>query len=224
MIFGNTEECRLFWDIVKKKVKEVYKIEIKDEEYVNLTHGYLLKTILDHCGFEIALNTNLLLFTVQEPFSTSDWIDFKSKCESYTFPSMEIYKKVKFTDSTPKDEIITKFELKIYLDRVLGQNDSYNMTELSLYVPKINPPKDKISLETINYYIYRPSKENFELAYEVCTFLMPSDHPIFQDIYLSYAKAPDLNPVIFKKAAENHAIRTLGLTHWKTSSILASFK
>jgi hypothetical protein len=44
------------------------------------------------------------------------------------------------------------------------------------------------------------------------------------DLYLEYAKIKDLDPIILKRAAENHAIRNLGISHWKTSEILSNFK
>ena len=44
------------------------------------------------------------------------------------------------------------------------------------------------------------------------------------ELYLEYAKIKDLDPVVLKKAAENHAIRNLGISHWKTSIILSNFK
>ncbi len=43
-------------------------------------------------------------------------------------------------------------------------------------------------------------------------------------MYLEYAKIKQLDPIILKRAAENHAIRNLGISHWKTSVILSNFK
>jgi hypothetical protein len=34
----------------------------------------------------------------------------------------------------------------------------------------------------------------------------------------------DLDPVTLKRAAENHSIRNLGISHWKTAEILSNFK
>jgi hypothetical protein len=31
------------------------------------------------------------------------------------------------------------------------------------------------------------SIENFNPTYDICTFLLPSGHPYFQDLYLKYA-------------------------------------
>jgi hypothetical protein len=44
------------------------------------------------------------------------------------------------------------------------------------------------------------------------------------ELYLEYAKLKDLDPVTLKRAAENHAIRNLGISHWKTAEILSNFK
>jgi hypothetical protein len=44
------------------------------------------------------------------------------------------------------------------------------------------------------------------------------------ELYLEYSKLKDLDPVMLKRAAEIHAIRNLGISHWKTSEILANFK
>ena len=33
-----------------------------------------------------------------------------------------------------------------------------------------------------------------------------------------------MDPITLKRAAENHAIRNLGISHWQTSQILSNFK
>jgi DNA polymerase/3'-5' exonuclease PolX len=54
--------------------------------------------------------------------------------------------------------------------------------------------------------------------------ILPSSHPYIMELYLEYAKLKDLDPVTLKRAAENHSIRNLGISHWKTAEILSNFK
>ena len=44
------------------------------------------------------------------------------------------------------------------------------------------------------------------------------------ELYLEYSKIKDLDVITLKKAASIHSIRNLGISHWKTSEILANFK
>ena len=75
------------------KLRDSYKIEYKN--YLDLPHGYLLKTVLYHCDFDIKLSSSLVLFSTPDPFSIKDWIQFISKSSYFTFPEMEVYKKTK---------------------------------------------------------------------------------------------------------------------------------
>ncbi len=54
-------------------------------------HGYLLKTVLYHCGFELEIRDKLKLFYTSNPFTADDKISFVSRCQIYDFPSMKIY-------------------------------------------------------------------------------------------------------------------------------------
>ena len=87
---------------------------------MDLSHGYLLKTVLHHCRFDIALKSSLLLFATPFPFSSKDWIHFKSVSESFTFPSLEVYKKTRISKDHDKDTKITRLELQVYLQRIMG--------------------------------------------------------------------------------------------------------
>lgn len=96
LIFGNSHETKAFWEIILKKVKDYFKIEYSN--YLDLPHGYLLKTVLYHCGFDIKLSSSIVLFSSPDPFSIKDWVKFVSKCECMMFPSMEVHKKTKITN------------------------------------------------------------------------------------------------------------------------------
>ena len=54
--------------------------------------------------------------------------------------------------------------------------------------------------------------------------MLPASHPGFLDLYLKYAAIPDFDPVMLKKTAQYHAIRNLGIAHWKTANILKGFQ
>jgi len=60
---------------------------------------------------------------------------------------------------------------------------------------------------------------------KVAHIILPPSHPLFIEMYLKYStlKTSHLDIVSLKKAAQNHATRNLGITHWKTASILSSF-
>jgi hypothetical protein len=64
-----------------------------------------------------------------------------------------------------------------------------------------------------------PTPENFDSAIKIAMMILPSSHPFFIEIYLTYSKlkTSKLDVVSLKKAAQNHATRNLGITHWKTS-------
>lgn len=70
-----------------------------------------------------------------------------------------------------------------------------------------------------------PTPENFDNALKVAHVILPSSHPFFIEMYLKYSdlKTSKLDIVSLKKAAQSHAIRNLGITHWKTAQILSSF-
>ena len=89
LVFGVGPEFDPFWEIVSKKVKERYDFEMKDPQ--DYTHGYLLKTVLYHCGIEIQLHDRLKLFQVNKPFTEDDKVRFLTKSKVYDFPSMTIH-------------------------------------------------------------------------------------------------------------------------------------
>lgn len=89
LIFGNSKEGEDFWNIILSGVSSMYKIHIKS--YMDLSHGYLLTTVCDKCGFEIRLDSSYVLFSSHFPFNTRDWIQFNSEVSSFTFPSMHLY-------------------------------------------------------------------------------------------------------------------------------------
>ena len=85
-------------------------------------------------------------------------------------------------------------------------------------------PEDKYTLESFLYHLYHPTAHNFETAYNIAQLILPPSHPRIMELYLEFAKIESLDPITLKRAAENHAIRNLGLKHWRTSDILSGFK
>jgi hypothetical protein len=66
---------------------------------MSLPHGYLLKSVLYHCGFEIKITEKTALFMSEKPFADDHWIKFACKIESFEFPNFKLYTKVN-TDPT----------------------------------------------------------------------------------------------------------------------------
>lgn len=86
LVFGNGQETETFWDLIKKKVKQNYKINI--QKYTDLSQGYLLTTVLYHCDFVVNLKSNIPIYSDSAPFLIKDWKDFKCRTSCFTFPSM----------------------------------------------------------------------------------------------------------------------------------------
>lgn len=55
-------------------------------------HGYLLKTILYHCGIHVVIHEKIPLFIAQHPFSSDDIINFTTRSKVYDFPAMSVHK------------------------------------------------------------------------------------------------------------------------------------
>lgn len=86
LVFGNGQETEVLWDLIKKKVKQNYKINI--QKYTDLSQGYLLTTVLYHCDFIVNLKSNIPIYNDPTPFLIKDWKDFKCRTSCFTFPSM----------------------------------------------------------------------------------------------------------------------------------------
>ena len=63
LMFGASPEFTAFWEIVQHKVGESYEFTMKEPE--DYPHGYLLRTVLYHCGINIHLTDKMHLFLFQ---------------------------------------------------------------------------------------------------------------------------------------------------------------
>ena len=125
---------------------------------MDLPHGYLLKTVLYHCGFNVKLSNSIVLFSTPDPFSVKDWIEFKSNSETFTFPGMEAYKKAKITPGLNQEQTIHKLELMLYLKRILYENETPILSQLALHVPNVDITGSKFDIDYLRYHIQTPSK------------------------------------------------------------------
>lgn len=92
--------------IVSEDVKKTYGIIMKNA--YDLAHGYLLLSVLYHCGFKIFIQNKIDLFINPLPFSSRDWIGFDCKTKTLDFPMMKVYQKAKVDMNMPKEVNITR--------------------------------------------------------------------------------------------------------------------
>ena len=85
-----SEDFAPFWSIVSHKVKEKYEFQIRDPQ--DYPHGYLLKTLLYHCGIELTLTDKIPLFLSHQPFQFDDILGFCIRTKVYDFPVMTLHK------------------------------------------------------------------------------------------------------------------------------------
>ena len=121
------------------------------------------------------------------------------------------------------ERIIHALELQLCIKRNLCDSEDETLVQLSKYVPSIQAPDDKYTVDSLKYYVHNPGIEKFETAFEICQFILPASHPYFLQLYLEYSKIPNFDPITLKKTAQYHAIRHLGIIHPKTSEILSGF-
>lgn len=57
----------------------------------DLSHGYLLISVLYHCGFKIKIQNRIKLFTTHNPFTLRDWESFDVSIKTFDYPQMIAY-------------------------------------------------------------------------------------------------------------------------------------
>jgi hypothetical protein len=224
LIFGISPDFHPFWQIVAARVAALYEFDMKDPQ--DYPHGYLLKAVLYHCELTITISDRLRLFQNALPFSIDDGVQFVVRSRVFDFPAMTLHQ-LASTDGLSQDQperLLPRLELQLQIRRALQAPEAHELLQLSRLTPKIGPPTEKYTLESFLYYLYHPSPDNFEPAHKIAQVVFPTSHPYIMELYLEYAKLKDLDPVTLKRAAENHAIRNLGISHWKTAEILSNFK
>lgn len=55
-------------------------------------HGYLLQTILYHCGIKVRIRDKLKLFTSPTPLLVDDIVGFSCRSKIFDYPSMGLYR------------------------------------------------------------------------------------------------------------------------------------
>jgi hypothetical protein len=224
MIFGMSADFQPFWSIVSTNVLKIYEFQMKEPQ--DYPHGYLLKSVLYHCDINIRINDKLKMFHNPFPFSIDDGVEFVTRSRVFDFPSMDIYRIADTGELTNEqlERLLPRLELQLLVKRALRESEAPVLLELSKLTAKIGPPTDKYTLESFLYYLYHPSPDNFETAHKISQVIFPTSHPYIMELYLEYSKIKDLDPITLKRASENHAIRNLGISHWKISEILSNFK
>lgn len=182
LMFGLSAEFQPFWSIVRSKVREKYEFEMKEAE--DYPHGYLLKTVLYHCGINAIITDKTKLFISEFPFSPDDIKEFTVISKVYDFPSMSIHKLTNYEGIEEKERIITRLELALQIKQALGENEKLELLELSKYTNKIGPPPEKYTIESFYYYLYHPTADNFEHAHKIAMVIFPSSHPAIMNLYL----------------------------------------
>ena len=71
-------------------------------------HGYLLNTVLYHCGIKIKIIEKLRLFISEQPFEVDHIVDFVVKSKVFDFPSMSVHKLINMEGIVEEKRIISR--------------------------------------------------------------------------------------------------------------------
>ena len=88
-------------------------------------HGYLLKTVLYHCGIKIKSIEKLKLFVSENPFEVDHIVEFIVKSKVFDFPSMTVHKLTNMEGIAEQERIISRLELSLQIKRALRENEKY---------------------------------------------------------------------------------------------------
>jgi hypothetical protein len=63
------------------RVLELYEFEMKNP--VDYPHGYLLKTVMYHCGIKLRIRDDFKLFFAATPFTSENEVSFECHSKVY---------------------------------------------------------------------------------------------------------------------------------------------
>ena len=113
---------------------------------MSLPHGYLLKSVLYHCGFDIKLTEKTSLFMNPKPFAMPDWVKFTCKIDSFDFPNMKVYTKIDTKPEYSKEQNKSHLEMNLLVKRALKNYEMDVLIELTKYRDNFQPPREFYSI------------------------------------------------------------------------------
>jgi hypothetical protein len=90
---------------------------------------------------------------------------------------------------------------------------------LANYVQVKQPECPPFHQSLIPYFIANVTEDNFLKAHRISEFCLPMTHPLFISFYMAYSKLHD--PEVLYRSALLVAVRSLGVSHWKTCELMS---